>query len=191
MQPHALSAHGDRAAKRSALATCATPLARRRCSTHSDPGTFLYNARESKCSEAPWQQTEGRYFIPCISEKRVEVRGSRFVLEDSSKKEWIVMELEKGAPVVKLFGSTGQQPQVVLSVDEGKRARIALASPYGNPVILLTVLECPQPTGSALVNLLGDYAGDVRKEIRITNCGTNLQPEVTLEVDGVVVAKLP
>ena len=120
----------------------------------------------------------------------MEVRGSRFVLEDSSGKEWIVMELDRGEPSVKLFGSNGQL-QIVLSVDEGKRPRISLASPCGNPVIELVITESPHPVGSAVVTLFGDYPGEGRKEIRLTNCGTDSQPGVTLEVHGAVLGKLP
>ena len=100
------------------------------------------------------------------------------------------MELDHGQPRVKMFGSNGQ-PQIVLSVDEGKQPRISLGSPSGNPVIHIKVSESPHPVGSALITLLGDYPGKGRKEIRLTNCGTDSQPGVTLEVHGAVIAKLP
>ena len=120
----------------------------------------------------------------------MEVRASRFVLEDSSGKEWIVMELDQGQPRVKMFGSNGQ-PQIVLSINEGMWPKISLVSPCGNPVIHLEVNESPHPVGSAVVRLIGDYPGECRKEIRLTNCGTDSQPGVTLEVHGAVIAKLP
>lgn len=120
----------------------------------------------------------------------MEVRGTRFVLEDGNGKDRIVIEMDRGQPCVKMMGDNGY-PQLVLSIDEGKRPRVSLASPTGNPVIHLEVADGPHSVGTALLLLLGDYPNEGRKEVRVTNGGAASQPEVSLESNGAVIAHMP
>lgn len=120
----------------------------------------------------------------------MEIRATRIVLEDASGKERIVMELDRGQPNITLFGATGD-PQIVLTIDEGKVPRISLASPSGNPVIHLKVIDGPGSVGSALLHMLGDYTGEGRKEILVANGDSVSQPSIKLNFNGTTIAHLP
>lgn len=101
------------------------------------------------------------------------------------------MEMKDGQPDIAIIDEQ-RNVQIRIGIrTDNECPHVILAKGPGNPVILLSIDDSLAPIGSASIHLTGDYPGEGRKEIVLCNGEPLFEPSITLNSNGVTIAKLP